>query len=105
MQNNEKLTSFEQESYDPIFFKRLASIEDEHFWFRTRNKIIQSLIEQIVGKFPKGYRVLEIGCGTGNVLRVLSKACSQGMVIGSDLYFGGLKFAQSRSTSPLIQAD
>jgi SAM-dependent methyltransferase len=105
MQNNKRIDSFEEASYDPVFFKRLALIEDKHFWFHTRNDIIKLLIEQMVGKFPKGYRVLEIGCGTGNVLRVLSKACSQGMVIGTDLYFEGLKFARSRLTCPLIQAD
>lgn len=105
MKNSERNDSPVQESYDPIFFKHLTSVEDEHFWFRTRNEIIRSLIEQIVGKFSKGYKVLEIGCGTGNVLRVLGEACLDGMLIGSDLHFGGLKFARSRVTSPLIQAD
>lgn len=95
----------EQETYDPVFFNRLASVEDEHFWFRTRNRVIRDLVEQTVGKFPQGYQVLEIGCGTGNVLRVLSAACSQGRVIGSDLFFGGLKFARERVSSPLVQAD
>ena len=95
----------EQESYDPVFFNRLASVEDEHFWFRTRNHVIRALLQQTVAKFSPGYRVLEIGCGTGNVLRELSKACPHGLVVGLDLFFGGLKFARDRVTNPLVQAD
>jgi 2-polyprenyl-3-methyl-5-hydroxy-6-metoxy-1,4-benzoquinol methylase len=95
----------EMQSYDPILFAHLAVVEDKHFWFRTRNQVIRALIQQIIPKFSPGYWVLEVGCGTGNVLRELSKTCLQGLVVGIDLYFGGLKFARDRVTSPLVQAD
>ncbi len=32
-----------QGGYDPVFFDRLARIEDEHFWFRARNRLIFQL--------------------------------------------------------------
>ncbi len=92
-------------SYDPVFFDRLVAVENKHFWFRSRDQVIRKLIQQTVVKFQPGYRVLEIGCGTGNVLNVMRKACSQGFVVGSDLFFEGLKFARDRVTCPLIQAD
>jgi SAM-dependent methyltransferase len=104
-EDNSLSPTSEEQSYNPVFFKRLASVENEHFWFRTRNEVIRSLVSQIVESFPRGYRVLEIGCGTGNVLRVLGKACQQGKVIGSDLFLGGLRFAKERVSSPLVQAD
>jgi ubiquinone/menaquinone biosynthesis C-methylase UbiE len=80
-------------------------VEDEHFWFRTRNQLIRALVEQTSAKFASGYRVLEIGCGTGSVLRGLSEACPEGLVIGSDLHYAGLRFARDRVSSPLVQAD
>jgi SAM-dependent methyltransferase len=95
----------EQEGYDPVFYNRLASVEDKHFWFRTRNGVIGELVRQIMAKRSPDYRVLEIGCGTGNVLHELGKACPQGLVIGADLFFGGLKFARDRVASSLVQAD
>jgi SAM-dependent methyltransferase len=49
--------------------------------------------------------VLEVGCGTGNVLRHLERVCRHGQVIGLDAYLEGLRFARRRVRCPLIQAD
>ncbi len=94
-----------RESYDPVFFNSLARIEDKHFWFRTRNRIINTLTRQVTASLRPGYRVLEIGCGTGNVLRTLKRACPNAFVLGVDLYLEGLRFAGLRVDSPLLQAD
>jgi SAM-dependent methyltransferase len=94
-----------KESYDPEFFSRLFSIEDAHFWFRARNEIIKAASVPIVAKLQPGYRVLEVGCGTGNVLRHLEQICVNGSVIGMDLFFEGLQFAAKRVTCRLIQGD
>ena len=91
--------------YDPVFFEQLARIEDEHFWFRARNHLIFNLASKIVSHLPPGYLVLEVGCGTGNVLRVLRKACPHGLVLGLELWFDGLRYAQKRSAGLLVQGD
>ncbi len=91
--------------YDPTFFEQLARIEDQHFWFRARNQLIFQLTRRIVSDLPPGYSVLEVGCGTGNVLRVLRKACPQGIVVGLELWLDGLRHAQRRSAGLLVQAD
>jgi SAM-dependent methyltransferase len=94
-----------RQSYDPEFFSRLASIESKHFWFRTRNRVIATLAEQITKNWAYGYRVLEVGCGTGNVLRTLEQTCSRGVVVGMDLFAEGLAFARTRTSCPLVQGD
>lgn len=91
--------------FDPEFFSQLASIESKHFWFRTRNRVIATLTEQITKNWIDGYRVLEIGCGTGNVLRALEQACPRGRVLGMDLFAEGLAFARTRTSCPLVQAN
>src|SRR6059036_3246571 len=95
----------DKRSYDPAWFARLADIEDRHFWFRARNEVIAALARQITRGLEPGYRVLEVGCGTGNVLRFLEKACPQGTVIGMDLFGEGLAFARRRTKCPLVQGD
>lgn len=92
-------------SYDPHFFKPIYEVEDHHFWFRTRNEVLANVCEQVVAHLSPGYRVLEVGCGTGNVLRMLKARCSQGVVVGMDLFGEGLSYAQRRSSAALLQGD
>ncbi len=93
------------QSYDPAFFDPLALIEEKHFWFRARARVIATMARAAAAGFVPGYRVLEIGCGTGNILRVLQEACSQGSVMGMDLFGEGLVHARRRSSCPLVQGD
>jgi SAM-dependent methyltransferase len=93
-------------SYNPAFFAPLFATEDRHFWFRARNHVLATLVGQVVATLPPGYRVLEVGCGTGNVLRVLEGACPGGSVVGMDLFHEGLAFARRRTSRvSLVQGD
>jgi SAM-dependent methyltransferase len=91
--------------YDPSFFDQLATIEDRHFWFRARNRLIFELAKKISSGLKPGYLVLELGCGTGNVLRVLQQACSEGTLVGLELWWDGLRYARRRSTAFVVQGD
>ena len=92
-------------SYDPAYFSELARLEDRHFWFRARNRLIEGLVRRIVRPLPPGYRALEVGCGNGNVLRRLERACPHGVTIGMDFFREGLQFARQRTGCPLVQGD
>jgi SAM-dependent methyltransferase len=83
--------------YDPQFFARIAAVEDRHFWFRARNRVIAAAVGSLVRILSPGYRVLEVGCGTGGVLRMLSEVCQTGEVIGCDLYPEAVEFARKKS--------
>jgi len=91
--------------YDPTFFRHLFSVEDRHFWFRTRNRIIAALAGEITNSLEPGYRVLEVGCGTGSILCALEQACTRGTVIGLDILSEGLQYARQRTRCSLVQAD
>lgn len=91
--------------YDPSFFDRLASVEDRHFWFRARNRLILEISGEIARSLPADCRVLEVGCGTGNVLRYLERSFSHGTVLGMDLWQEGLRHARRRTGCPLVRGD
>lgn len=95
----------ESDYYDPSFYEALFAIEDQHFWFQARNRIIETLVRQIVEDWEPGYRVLEVGCGTGAVLQTLEKTCHPNAVIGMDLFGEVLQFARRRTSCELMQAD
>jgi SAM-dependent methyltransferase len=105
MNRQEPTQASARRPYDPSFFAELAKIESEHFWFRTRNQVIAALAEQITEILPDGFRVLEVGCGTGNVLRALQQACPRGIVVGMDLFAEGLAIARTRTSCPLVQGN
>lgn len=91
--------------YDPAFFDQLAVIEGRHFWFCARNDLILGLARRISSTLKPCDRVLEVGCGTGNVLRVLEKAFPNCRLVGLELWFDGLRHARSRCGAYLVQAD
>lgn len=92
-------------AYDPAFFEHLFRIEDRHFWFSARNRVISAMVDRLTRSQSQGYHVLEVGCGTGNVLRVLERTCASGHVVGMDLFGEGLLFARQRTQCSLLQAD
>jgi SAM-dependent methyltransferase len=93
------------QTYDREFFSKIAKIEDRHFWFSARRHIIKAALEAIVQKLPSGYRVLELGCGTGGALCELTRACGDGEVIGMDLYPEAAAFARARAACQVIVGD
>jgi SAM-dependent methyltransferase len=86
--------------YDPQYFAATFAAEDRHFWFRYRNDIIEHFARSVWT--AKGGRVLEVGCGTGNVLRALGRACPDATVVGLELFPEGLRFARQRVSTPLV---
>jgi SAM-dependent methyltransferase len=93
-----------QESYDPHYFEPLFTAEDQHFWFVARNRVICSLAKKaLAGK--QDASIMEVGCGTGNVLHALEKEFPDAHLLGMDLFQEGLQFARRRVHCGLVQAD
>ncbi len=57
---------------DPTAYESMSAIEDKHWWFVARRRIIASLIERFACP-PAGAKVLEAGCGTGGNLALLAR--------------------------------
>jgi SAM-dependent methyltransferase len=94
-----------RDSYDPRYFEPLFAAEERHFWFVARNKVIQTLARKALSGLASPVQILEVGCGTGNVLRELEKQFPKAFLLGMDLFHEGLSLAHRRVTSPLVQAD
>ena len=57
---------------DPTAYESMSAVEDKHWWFVARRRIIARLIERFA-RPPAGGKVLEAGCGTGGNLVLLSQ--------------------------------
>ena len=82
--------------FDAEYFDLLLAAEDQHFWFLTRNQVIRAALHRLAQDPSLGHKVLEIGCGTGNVLRVLEEVFRDGEVIGVEPFEQGVAQARQR---------
>jgi SAM-dependent methyltransferase len=80
--------------FDPTRFRFLAGLQDRHFWFRSRSRLVVWALGRF---FPDASSFLEIGCGTGAVLlQVRARRPAITRLAGSDVHVEGLRFARAR---------
>jgi SAM-dependent methyltransferase len=91
------------DGYNPAHFEPLFEIEDRHFWFRARNRALSAVVAGVGSGLGHGSRVLEVGCGDGNTLRMLEETCSGAALVGMDLFAEGLQLARRRTRAPLVR--
>ena len=83
----------------------LRELEGKHWWYRGRRRIIASFVERIVAKLRNDNetapRILDVGCGTGGNLEMLSEF---GAVEGVDVSQDAVEFCRARDVAPVTQA-
>jgi SAM-dependent methyltransferase len=79
--------------FEADYFRTLAKLEPNNFWFRSRNQLIIWALRRY---FPRAQSLLEIGCGTGFVLSGISEALPELSLTGSEVFSAGLAFAAQR---------
>ena len=98
-----RLRAAVEAGYDPSRYEALARIEAGHFWFRSRAALIGWALRR---HFPRARSLLEIGCGTGNVLASIKESSSIPRIVGSEAHPEGLGFAARRAPgAELMQMD
>ena len=90
--------------YDSEHYGRLSALEAGNFWFRARNELILWALDRF---FPQAQTMIEIGCGTGFVLKALEDSRPNGALVGTEIHVKGLEVAKRRVTArtELVQLD
>jgi SAM-dependent methyltransferase len=71
----------------------LRRVEGTHWWFVGRRKIIEGFLAQICSGITGKPRILDVGCGTGANLEMLSRF---GEAEGIDVSYDALNFCRER---------
>jgi len=82
-----------QKPFPEEAFKYLKEVEENHWWFCTRNQIILWVMQTKMDQFTE---FLEVGCGTGYVLQGIAQAMPELRLEASEYFDNGLEIARKR---------
>ena len=83
---------------DPRFERNSFSIEDTHWWYRGRRRVVAALISQL--DIPRGARILDAGCGSG---RNMVELAALGEVSGVEVAAESVERARARGVGEVVQ--
>ena len=83
----------------PGYWDYQREVEDWHFWFRTRRRILEALLAR--AEVPAGARILDVGCGAGGNAASLSRF---GRVYGLDREAAALSAGRERPYAARVKA-
>ena len=81
---------------DKLIYEEMFRIEETHWWFVARRKIITHLIEKMIPKLNHSKEkilICDLGCGCGAMLKVLSQKYN---VYGMEASDDAIKFCRER---------
>ena len=80
-------------------YREQFELEDRHWWFRARRRVISSLLTRAA--LPPSPRILDAGCGTGRNLLEFGKL---GRATGVDVSPQAVEFCRGRGVEDVRQA-
>jgi len=79
----------------------MYEVEEKHWWFAGRRRIIEGFVEKVCHDLGKPQpRILDVGCGTGANLQMLSRF---GAAEGVDVSAAALDFCRARGLAQVKQ--
>ncbi|MEO6225241.1 MAG: class I SAM-dependent methyltransferase [Sphingomicrobium sp.] len=85
---------------DRSVYQQMAELDQRHWWYRARREVLASLIAR-EAKPPANGHILELGCGTGHNLAMLSRF---GTVDALELDGEARALAEKRLGRPVMSA-
>lgn len=83
----------QHDGFNAETYVQYARIEEVHFWFQSRNRLIEYLVATY---FSSARSLLEVGCGTGIVLSALSRRFPHLSLTGTEPLMAGLSHTARR---------
>lgn len=82
-------------------YAKMFALEDRYWWFASKRLFLQAALSTLQARLPANPRTLDVGCGTGAVLEMLS---SLGQTHGIDIERDALAFCSERNLANLVQS-
>ncbi len=83
-------------------YAQLHEIESHHWWFSGRRRVLLAALERLGVEADS---ILDVGCGAGTNLDLLSERYPAGRIVGIDIEIDPLRYCRSDRPLPVAQAD
>jgi len=80
-------------------YRQFATLEEEHWWFRARRRLFLHLLDGLIPHHTR-WRVLDVGCGAGNLLQRLDR---YGLAVGLEPSAVLAPLARERTGLPVLR--
>jgi SAM-dependent methyltransferase len=81
----------------PELYRQMRDVEDHHWWFQGRRRIVATLLGSL--DLPVNAKILDLGCGTGGNLEILS---GFGSVTGVEMDGTAAELARERGSATVL---
>lgn len=82
-------------------YEKMAEVEDRMWWYRALHRNLLLVLERFLP--ASAVRLVDAGCGTGGLLRVLGAALSDYRIFGLDAWQRACTLAAARSRRPIVR--
>jgi SAM-dependent methyltransferase len=86
---------------DESLYWKFHEVEEKHWWFRARRRIVLHLIEEVV-HLSATARILDIGCGTGGTLKFFQERYDAWGIDASEL---AVRLSRQRGVKNVVHGD
>jgi SAM-dependent methyltransferase len=83
------------------FYREYNQVEDVHWWFVGRRRILLSILDRYLGTSNAHRRILDVGCGTGTMLTHLARF---GNAQGVDMDLEAVGYCHDRGLRQVTQS-
>lgn len=87
---------------DPREFAIQFEIEETHWWFRARRRLVRRFAEQVRAELGRPLRILDVACATAMSFRFLADL---GSIRGLDISTETIEFARQRGIDRIVRGD
>jgi len=87
---------------DPKEFAIQYDIEETHWWFKARRRLVRRFAEQVRAELGRPLRILDVACATAMSFRFLSDL---GTIRGLDISTETIHFAKQRGIDRIVRGD
>jgi len=86
---------------EKMLYEKIFNLENNHWWFQARTKIIFFILTNYI-KITNDFKILDIGCGTGLMIKKIKNKFKNSQILGIDSSSEAVRFCKKRGLDIIL---